>query len=135
MKKLLLSLSFGITFLVAGAQSEPTLALNKDAVSNDVSFSNSDAMTFEFTGGEVDNTPVFTFYPNPVKDYLNIKFKERGNYTVRIYNIVGVKVREEKTHDNDLIKINLSEISKGMYFISYEPGDGKVITKTFTKDQ
>jgi hypothetical protein len=85
--------------------------------------------------GDQDESPLLTFYPNPVKDNLNIKFRERGNYVVRIYNVVGSKIKEKRVEDDNIIKIDLSELQKGMYFLSFEPGNGKVITKTFTKEE
>lgn len=84
--------------------------------------------------GDQDETPLITFYPNPVRDNLNIKFRERGNYVIRIYNVVGAKIKEKRVEDDNILKIDLTDLPKGMYFISYEPGNGKLITKTFTKE-
>jgi hypothetical protein len=75
-----------------------------------------------------------TFYPNPVKDNLSVRFPSKGTYTIRIYNIVGEKVAEKTVLDDDIIKINLSDVPEGMFFLSYEYG-GHQITKTFSKSQ
>lgn len=83
-----------------------------------------------------DGTVTLTFYPNPVKDVLNVRFKEKGNYTIRIYNIVGEKIREKSVLENDIVRFDdLSSLPNGMYFLSYEPEYGRVITKTFSKGQ
>jgi hypothetical protein len=83
-----------------------------------------------------DGTVTLTFYPNPVKDVLNVRFKEKGNYTIRIYNIVGEKIREKSVLENDIVRFDdLSSLPNGMYFLSYEPEYGRVVTKTFSKGQ
>lgn len=83
-----------------------------------------------------DGTVSLSFYPNPVKDVLNVRFKEKGNYTIRIYNIVGEKIREKTVLDDFIVRFDdLSSLPNGMYFLSYEPESGRVITKTFSKGQ
>ncbi|MGZ5244613.1 MAG: T9SS type A sorting domain-containing protein [Bacteroidia bacterium] len=83
-----------------------------------------------FVGGQPENGVVF--YPNPVKDYMSVRFPQRGNHTVRIYNIIGESITEKTALDVEILEINLSDLPKGMYFVSYELG-GKVITKRFSK--
>ncbi len=86
-----------------------------------------------FEGFEQDEL-VLSFFPNPVKDNLTVRFKDKGNYTVRIYNVVGAKLKEKSVQDESRLLFDLSDLPKGMYFISYEPGNGRVITKTFQKE-
>jgi len=104
-----------------------------------VSISNVDESTYapaamEIGDGDQDENPIMTFYPNPVRENLNIKFRERGNYVIRIYNVVGAKVKEKRVEDDNFLKLDVADLQKGMYFLSFEPGNGKVITKTFTKE-
>ena len=117
--------SKGQTLLAAGS---PTVAF-----SDDNSFSNS-ASALEVGDGDQDENPLITFYPNPVRETLNIKFRESGNYVIRIFNVVGTKVAEKRVEDDNFLKMDVSNLAKGMYFLSFEPGNGKVITKTFTKE-
>lgn len=74
------------------------------------------------------------FYPNPVKTTLSVRFPEKGTHVVRVYNIVGEKIAEKSVLDDDVVKLNLSDINNGVYFLSYE-FKGKVVTKTFSKTQ
>ncbi len=100
--------------------------------------SGADGSKFEFVSssdfdlGAGDDVKV-VFYPNPVKDNLSVKFGNKGDHTVTIYNIIGEKIVEKTGIDTDLIKIDLSDLQKGMYFISYEVSS-KVVTKTFSKE-
>ena len=133
MKKILLiitalavfsSYSKGQTLLAYGS---PTVAFSDENTYTTAS-------AIEVGDGDQDENPVITFYPNPVRDELNIKFRERGTYVVRIFNVVGSKVAEKRVEDDNFLKMDVSELHKGMYFLSFEPGNGKVITKTFTKE-
>ena len=90
---------------------------------------------FSLSSTDVDEQVLFTFYPNPVKNVLNVKFKAKGTYTIRVFNVVGVKVKEQTVEDAQILSMDVTDLHKGVYFISYEPGNGKVITKTFSKDQ
>ncbi len=76
--------------------------------------------------------PILSFYPNPVLENLNIKFQERGDHTIIIYNMLGEKMLTGTVIDGDLLRLDVSDLKKGVYFISYDLG-GKVITKTFSK--
>ena len=122
MRNSLLVFAF-VGFLMCGnaarAQSE-LLAYNTAAVSS----------AYTFPGQ--DEGASIVFYPNPVRDYLNVRFPQRGNYTVRVYNIVGEKIAEKSVMEDNIVRMNLSELTAGMYFVSYEYG-GKVLTKTFSK--
>ena len=116
----------GQTLLAAGS---PTVAF-----SDDNSYSSSTSALEVSDGGDQDENPLITFYPNPVRETLNIKFRETGNYVIRIFNVVGTKVAEKRVEDDNYLKMDVSNLAKGMYFLSFEPGNGKVITKTFTKE-
>ncbi|MDQ3072511.1 MAG: T9SS type A sorting domain-containing protein [Bacteroidota bacterium] len=88
---------------------------------------------FTFSGSGQDDQVVF--YPNPVKDILNVKFPVKGTHTVYIYNILGEKITDKTVYDADIVRIDLSGLPKGMYFLSYEASPGNVVTKTFSKSQ
>ena len=84
-----------------------------------------------FQGGndEVNNV---VFYPNPVKDFMTVRFPRKGNFTVTIYNIIGDKVMTRNIMDDNEMHLDVSGLQNGLYFISYEY-DGKVLTKRFSK--
>jgi len=72
------------------------------------------------------------FYPNPVKNFLTVRFPKKGNFSVTIYNIIGDKVLTKTSMDDNEIHLDVSELQNGLYFISYEFG-GKILTKRFSK--
>jgi hypothetical protein len=82
--------------------------------------------------GNNPDEPNVIFYPNPVKTVLNVKFPQKGTYTVKIFNIVGEKISERTIVEDDLIRFNMSDFNNGMYFITYEL-NGHIYTKTFSK--
>lgn len=83
------------------------------------------------TDGQDDGTVIF--YPNPVKRMLNVRFPQRGSHTVRIYNIVGDKIAEKTVVNDYIVELDLVDLPRGMFFMSYEHG-GKIVTKTFSKN-
>ncbi len=64
----------------------------------------------------------FTVYPNPTNGIINIQSQENlNNYTVDIYNVLGIKVfnKNLKYQQNN---IDLSSLPEGMYFIIFSSG-------------
>ena len=60
-------------------------------------------------------------YPNPTSNYIIIEIDNKidRNYTLQVLNISGQVVYAEEIKNNEMIKknIDLSEYSKGVYFI------------------
>ena len=56
-----------------------------------------------------------SFYPNPVKDFLNINAKSKVE-TVHVYNVAGQKMPVASTLVNG--RIDMSKLAPGMYIIS-----------------
>ena len=82
--------------------------------------------------GVEDDINNVVFYPNPVKDFMTVRFPRKGNFTVTIYNIIGDKVMTKSIMDDNEMHLDVSELQNGLYFISYTY-DGKVLTKRFSK--
>jgi hypothetical protein len=57
----------------------------------------------------------FSYYPNPVKDILNIAYIEEIT-SVSVYNLLGQEVLSNSSNDN-LTKINMSSLTKGTYLV------------------
>lgn len=79
-------------------------------------------VTFETTAGNVISDLVsatflkeneFSFYPNPVTDYLTILSGSFEDYSLAIFNILGQKVFEEKAASTN--RFNLSALATGVY--------------------
>ncbi|MBP7512140.1 MAG: T9SS type A sorting domain-containing protein [Bacteroidia bacterium] len=75
----------------------------------------------------------FSFYPNPAKDRLVVKFNSRESVNIDIYNVLGSKVKSI-THSGIESEINISELQNGLYFIRFKDGS-QTISKPFTKSE
>ena len=57
----------------------------------------------------------FTFYPNPVKDVLNLSYNQEIS-NVEVYNLLGQKVISNKMNATSA-QIDMSNLSKGAYLV------------------
>ncbi len=73
----------------------------------------------------------FTFYPNPVKDNLHIKFPFTNDSRVEIYNVLGMKVKSIATEGSNVV-MNVADLKKGIYFIRISDGN-TILSKQFSK--
>ncbi|HPD64579.1 MAG TPA: T9SS type A sorting domain-containing protein [Bacteroidia bacterium] len=76
----------------------------------------------------------FSMYPNPVKDYLDIRFTRKGNHSIEIYNILGRRILKKDIYNSDRMRISFENLQNGMYVVMYRAENGKVITKTISKE-
>ncbi|WP_333599878.1 T9SS type A sorting domain-containing protein [Flavobacterium sp.] len=74
----------------------------------------------------------FTFYPNPVKDVLNIGYNKTIT-TVAIYNVLGQEMLV-KAINADQSQINVSYLSKGTYLVKVTAEDGATKTIKVIKE-
>lgn len=89
---------------------------------------------------EVEPTPIVWYntnelfiYPNPANDIINLTFKNSSlnlsdKLYIRIFDVQGREVHNEKTNYKDLIQLNVSLFEKGIYFIKINTEDNKVIS-------
>src|SRR5690554_665324 len=71
----------------------------------------------------------FDVYPNPVSDVLNIHMKNNLSLEkVTIYNNSGQIVKESKE-----FVLNVSNLSKGIYFVEVTTNQGKAVKKVVVK--
>lgn len=82
---------------------------------------------------EVNKTKAISFFPNPVKDQLTVKFQAKQALTVDIYNILGVKVRTF-VHEGASTQVSVGDLQNGVYFIRFTE-NGKMYTQQFVKAQ
>ena len=92
----------------------------------------SEGISLDMPQGVDDDINSVVFYPNPVRDFMTIRFPRKGNFTVIIYNIIGDKVMTKSVMEDNEIHLDVSDLQNGLYFISYEYA-GKVLTKRFSK--
>jgi hypothetical protein len=76
-----------------------------------------------------------TVFPNPASDKITVAIKDNSHQelAIRCYDVIGKVVFERNTF-NKLIDINVSQFSKGVYFIQLQSKDTKhfkAVTKKF----
>lgn len=104
---------------------------NKDASNTDTAYMNATAWVTAVK--EVNKTKSVSFFPNPVKDQLTLKFQAKQSLNVDIYNILGVKVKTF-VHEGPSTQIAVGDLQNGVYFIRFNE-NGKQYTKQFVKAQ
>ena len=95
----------------------------------DGSFAYTDVQKVNFT---IDLAEFFIF-PNPAKDelFLNLTTYQRGKGKVSLMNSLGKVVYEQQSETlaSDLIRIDVSTFSNGLYYLKLELDQHKTITK------
>lgn len=71
-------------------------------------------------------------YPNPAKDYINVKFNSRELFTFRICNTLGTEIRRSRGEEN-LHQIDVSGLQPGVYSIELLTAKNAVV-KRFVKE-
>jgi len=79
----------------------------------------------DFTNiGRTVKNNLFTVYPNPSNDFINIEFSNYsfGKGKLELYNIVGTVVytKDVNLQKSNLTKIDISDFTKGVYLIIYQ---------------
>jgi len=74
----------------------------------------------------------YSIYPNPAGDYLNVN-NIKGVQHLAVYNIVGSRMMDFDHPDSDQLKISLSGLNPGIYFLRITTRDGSLKTIKFIK--
>lgn len=69
----------------------------------------------------------FNIYPNPAKDFINIKSSSAAISSVKIYDLLGKQVRAEDNLQNS--KIDVSDIASGIYLMKINSDLGSLTRK------
>jgi hypothetical protein len=75
----------------------------------------------------VKNAISFTAVPNPASDYVLISTNGIDNATIKIIDILGNSVYSENISTTK--KIDVSDYKNGIYFISIESSDSKIVNR------
>ena len=92
-----------------------------------MSFQTVSPTSFDTEGG---NIKLGQNYPNPAigKTYIEVSFQ--GDATLTVYNVVG-KVIESRVVTNDMIVLDVSNYTEGIYLYTLE-SNGEKVTKRMT---
>jgi hypothetical protein len=76
---------------------------------------------------------LFTVYPNPSKDVLNVKYHTNQVYDITVYTSLGkLLATYEKANDN--FQVPVEQLSNGLYFITIKDETGNTATLKFIKN-
>gem|GEM_PF-1335462 len=94
---------------------------------------NSLCKTFVITGlNDFPKSQQYQFYPNPVKDFLNLKFEENGIKHIRLTNVNGSLLLETKITGCET-NLDLSEFDSGIYLLTITSDSG-IFTRKIVKE-
>ena len=89
--------------------------------------SNEQSVTLDHT--DIKNIENDTeIFPNPASDKLNIKFSTSEKYFIQIIDITGKTVLSDKG-ENSILNYDISDFSKGMYFVNIALQNKTIIRK------
>ena len=98
-------------------------------LSGGISFFSSDTLLTDTTITNFSNQTKnidFTIYPNPAETNFTIKSSETG--TVTIKNLLGNTIYNKKKTE-DVLKINISQFSKGIYVVLFKGLNKKLVVE------
>ena len=82
------------------------------------------------TGIDESDESLFTIYPNPVKDMVNVNCTDIEQ--ISLFNAVGQKMESFSTEGNDNIQIDMSSLPNGIYILQ-AVSQGHISTRRIVK--
>lgn len=132
-------------FFITGRTSTPKLPVTTNAfqenigeIDPDASASDSYLMHFDLTKTSVTNNfqelDSFSIYPNPVESELLINYQSTNKFRLCVYNLTGINVKtlDLNPDSESLYKIDVSDLSFGLYFINIHDGS-KILRGSFIR--
>ena len=77
----------------------------------------------------------FSIYPNPSTDFITVEFPnyQGTQFEIEIISALGVKIMSVSTESNS-VKIDLSELSNGIYYLNLSTEGNRIATKRIVKN-
>ena len=75
----------------------------------------------------------FNIYPNPTNGVFTITNEKNNPYDIIIYDVVGKLVYEKQHETNKEIKLDLSAIGKGIYFVTIISDNQRIVKRLVIK--
>jgi ELWxxDGT repeat protein len=70
-----------------------------------------------------------SIYPNPTRNTLHLKVDNQQIKEVKIYNLLGKQVFQSSAKTSEIEKVNISQLSSGMYMIQIKTNQNTFIKK------
>ena len=118
--------------LLNGDQIKCILSSSSSCVTGSPATSNTITMTITTGISDFDFNNEIKIYPNPVKNKLIVQFENFKNFEIKLVNVLGKEIYNQKI-SNEKTEINLSEYSKGIYFLIVDTGEGIFRKKIFVQ--
>ncbi|NVN96424.1 MAG: T9SS type A sorting domain-containing protein [Bacteroidetes bacterium] len=71
----------------------------------------------------------FVVFPNPCSDYLQFYLRNNGNYKISVFDVTGQNIMSEININTEMIKLNIQNLEKGIYFLQISDGVNKNVEK------
>ncbi|HRP61109.1 MAG TPA: T9SS type A sorting domain-containing protein, partial [Vicingus sp.] len=78
-----------------------------------------------FTSINQAENNVIRFYPNPATDVLFVEFDSPLSTNIIVRDVLNREVLVEKTNNSLKINIDISSLTKGVYFLEFENNQTK----------
>ncbi len=82
----------------------------------------------------IANKSSISIFPNPTKDYLNVKSSDAKITSAEIFNTLGSRIINSNEQPKNDLLINLKSIEKGIYFLKIKTENAKEIIKKVIKE-
>ncbi len=83
---------------------------------------------------EVDQEKSYSLYPNPAGEMVNFKVARPANIRFQLYDLIGNLARETTVSNTDLLQIDLTTLSEGVYFFKAFINNSLITGKLVKKD-
>lgn len=83
---------------------------------------------------DVINSGTLVISPNPTNGVFKVKIPRLKNYTLTVYNSIGVKIIDRKIENKTFEEINLGKAANGIYQIRIENGTESYSSKVVVSD-
>ncbi len=86
----------------------------------------------EATGLSPAQLPMFSVYPNPANDEINISFVKESHHAFTLRNVTGEVVYSAENYSL-AEKIDISSLPKGIYMVEIKDDSGKILNQKVVK--
>jgi len=71
----------------------------------------------------------FEIYPNPVNDFVVVKFSKNNNFIVKIFNLQGMLLFSQKVYNQDTLSVDFSKFPVRSYLVQVQEENNTFVQK------